>query len=83
MNFEQNSHPLVAGALASIFAVPLIMSWLMTFSSMSIRTLHFLIFSVGVLITAPTAFIFAVPLALVLRRLGSLNSIYLPLRGTR
>ena len=79
---SQHSRPLVVGALASSFAVPALMALLMAFSSMSIMTPPLLVFFVGVLITAPTTCLVAVPLALLFRRFGRLNAIYMCLLGT-
>ena len=79
---RQHSRPLVVGALASIFAVPTLMALLMAFSTMSIITPPILVFIVGVLITTPATFLVAVPLALLFRRFGWLNAIYMCLLGT-
>ena len=81
-SMSQHSRPLVVGALASSFAVPVLMALLMAFSSMSIMTPPILVFFVGVLITAPTTCLVAVPLALLFRRFGKLNAIYMCLLGT-
>ena len=79
---SQHSRPLVVGALASSFAVPALMALLMTFSTMSVMTPPILVFFVGVLITVPTTCLVAVPLALLFRRFGRLNAIYMCLLGT-
>lgn len=79
---SQHSRPLVVGALASSFAVPALMALLMAFSTMSVMTPPILVFFVGVLLAAPTTCFVAVPLALLFRRLGRLNAIYMCLLGT-
>jgi hypothetical protein len=58
------------------------MALLMAFSSMSIMMPPILVFFVGVLITAPTTCLVAVPLALWFRRFGRLNAVYMCLLGT-
>ena len=78
---SQHSRPLVVGALASSFAVPTLMALLMAFSTMSVMAPPILVFFVGVLITVPTTCVVAVPLALLFRRFGRLNAIYMCLLG--
>ena len=81
MTTNKHSRPIFVGALASIFAVPLIMTTLMAFSSTSIMIPPLVVFLVGIFITLPTTCVAAVPLALLLRRIGRLNAIYMCLAG--
>jgi len=82
VNTIQHSRPLWVGVVASSVAVPTLMAAIMMFSSQSMMIPPIAVFLVGVLITAPTSCLVALPLALWLRRVGRLNCVYLSLLGT-
>lgn len=81
MDAAQHSRPLWTGLLASILFVPLLMSFLVVFSSESIMVPPLLVLIMGVLISAPVALLVELPFALWLRRIGHLNAVYLCLAG--